>query len=71
MQDNTLVADFYFVSISSLSMHSRRLEIFYIKAYLDFCFNVRPFPFNPGYLTSFSAPKLWDLKIFLFKTNSV
>jgi hypothetical protein len=50
-------------------MHSGRLEIFCIKAYFYFRFRVRQFPFNPGYLTSFSAPKSWDLKIFPFKTN--
>jgi hypothetical protein len=50
-------------------MHSGRLEIFHIKAYFDFRFYVRQFPFNPGYLTSFSAPKSRDLKIFSFKAN--
>ena len=52
-------------------MHSERLEIFRIKAYFDFRFRVRRFPFNPGYLTSVSAPKPRDIKIFPFKTNSV
>jgi len=52
-------------------MHSGRLEIFRIKAYFDFRFRVRQFPFNPGYLTSVSAPKSRDIKIFPFKTNSV
>ena len=49
----------------------RRLEIFRIKAYFDFRFRVRQFPFNPGFLTSVSAPKSQDIKIFPFKTNSV
>jgi hypothetical protein len=52
-------------------MHSGRLEIFRIKAYFDFRFRVRQFPLNPGYFTSFSAPKSRDLEIFPFKTNSV
>jgi hypothetical protein len=30
---------------------------------------VRQHPFNPGHLTSFSAPKSRDLKIFPFKTG--
>jgi hypothetical protein len=30
---------------------------------------VRQYPFNPGYLTLFSAPKSRDLKIFPFKTD--
>jgi hypothetical protein len=51
-------------------MHSGRLEIFCIKAYFDFRFHIRQFPFNPGYLTSASAPKSRDIKIFPFKTNS-
>ena len=46
-----------------------RLEIFRIKAYYDFRFRVRQFPFNPGYLTSVSASKSRDIKIFPFKTN--
>ena len=44
---------------------------FRIKAYFDFRFRVRQFLFNPGYLTSVSAPKSRDIKIFPFKTNSV
>jgi len=52
------------------TMLSGRLEIFRIKDYFDFRFHVRQFPFNPGYLTSVSAPKSRDIKIFLFKTNS-
>ena len=47
-----------------------RLEIFRIKAYFGFRFRVRQFPFNPGYLTSVSASKSRDIKIFPFKTNS-
>jgi hypothetical protein len=42
---------------------------FCIKAYFDFCFHIRQFPFNPGYLTSVSAPKLRDIKIFPFKAG--
>jgi hypothetical protein len=38
-----------------------------IKAYFDFRFSVRQFPFNQGYLTSVSAPKSRDIKIFPFK----
>jgi hypothetical protein len=53
------------------TMHSGRLEIFHINAYFDFRFRVREFPFNPGYLTSVSAPESRDIKIFPFKTNSV
>ena len=49
----------------------RKTGNFRIKAYFDFRFRVRQFPFNPGCLTSVSAPKSWDIKIFLFKTNSV
>ena len=41
-----------------------------MKAYFDFVFRVRQFPFNPGYLTSVSAPKSRDIKISPFKTNS-
>ena len=52
-------------------INSGRLEIFRIKAYFDFPFRVREFPFNPEYLTFVSAPKSWDRKIFPFKTNSV
>jgi hypothetical protein len=44
---------------------------FRIKTYFDFQFRVRQFPFNPGYLTSVSATKSWDIKIFPFRTNSV
>jgi hypothetical protein len=51
------------------TMHSRRLEIFRMTAYFDSRFRVRQFPFNPGYLISFSAPNSPDLKIFPFKTN--
>jgi hypothetical protein len=47
------------------------MEIFRIKAYFDFCFRVRQFPFNPVYFTSVSASKSRDIKIFPFKTNSV
>jgi hypothetical protein len=50
-------------------MHSGRLEIFRLTAYFDFRFRVRQYPFSPGYLTSFSAPKSRDLKIFPFKTD--
>jgi len=49
----------------------RKAENFRIKAYFDFRFRVRQFPFNPGYLASVSAPKSRDIKIFPFKTNSV
>jgi len=49
----------------------RKTGNFRIKGYFDFSFHVREFPFNPGYLTSVSAPKSWDIKIFPFKTNSV
>jgi len=49
----------------------RKTGNFRIKAYFYFRFRVREFPFNPGYLTSVSAPKLRDIKIFPFKTNSV
>jgi hypothetical protein len=49
----------------------RKTGNFRIKAYFDFRFRVREFPFNPGYLTSVSAPKSRDIKIFPFKTNSV
>jgi hypothetical protein len=48
-------------------MHSGKLETFRIKAYFDSRFRVRQF--NPGCLTSFSAPKSRGLKIFPFKTN--
>ena len=44
---------------------------FHIKAYFDFRFHVRQFTFNAGYLTTVSAPKSRDIKIFPFKTNSV
>jgi hypothetical protein len=44
---------------------------FHIKAYFDFLFRVRQFPFNPGYLTFVSAEKSRDINIFPFKTNSV
>jgi hypothetical protein len=50
------------------TMHSERLESFRLNAYFDFRFRVRQFPFNPGYLTSVSAPKSRDMKIFPFKT---
>jgi hypothetical protein len=40
-----------------------------IKAYFDFRFPIREFPFNPRYLTSFSAPKSRYLKIFSFKVG--
>jgi len=46
------------------TLHSGRLEIFRIKAYFDFRFRARQYPFNPGYLTSVSAPKSRDIKIF-------
>ena len=49
----------------------RKTGNFLIKAYFDFRFRVRQFLFNPGYLTSVSAPKSRDIKIFLFKTISV
>ena len=49
----------------------RKTGNFRIKAYFDFRFLVRQFPFNPGYLTSLSAPKSRDIKLFPFKTNSV
>jgi hypothetical protein len=49
----------------------RKTGNFCIKAYFDFRFRVGQFPFNPGYLTSVSAPYSWDIKIFPFKTNSV
>ena len=49
----------------------RKTGNFRIKAYFDFRFHVRQFPFNPGYITSVSAPKSLDIKIFPFKTNSV
>jgi hypothetical protein len=49
----------------------RKTGNFRIKAYFDFRFRVRQFPSNPGYLTSVSAPKSGDIKIFPFKTNSV
>ena len=49
----------------------RKIGNFSIKAYFDFRFRVRQFPFNPGYLTSVSAPKSRNIKIFPFKTNSV
>jgi hypothetical protein len=49
----------------------RKTGNFRIKAYFDFRFRVREFPFNPGYLTSVSAPKSRDIKTFPFKTNSV
>jgi len=45
-------------------MHSGRLENFRIKAYFDFRFRVRQFPFNPGYLTFVSAPVSRDTKYF-------
>jgi len=48
-----------------------RLHIFRIKAYFDFRFRVRQFPFNPGYLKSVLASKSRDIEIFPFKTNSV
>jgi hypothetical protein len=35
---------------------------FYIKAYFDFRFCVRQFLFNPGYLSSVSAPKIMGHK---------
>jgi hypothetical protein len=41
-----------------LTIHSGRLENFRINAYFDFSFRVRQFPFNPGHLTFFSAPRL-------------
>jgi hypothetical protein len=53
------------------TMHSEKLDIFRIKAYFDFHFRIRQFPFNPRYLTSVSVPKSRDIKIFPFKTNSV
>ena len=49
----------------------RKTGNFRIKAYFDFRFRVRQFPFNPGYFTSVSAPKSRDIKIFPFQTNSV
>jgi hypothetical protein len=49
----------------------RKTGIFHIKSYFVFRFRVRQFPFNPGYLTSVSAPKSRDIKIFPFKTNPV
>jgi hypothetical protein len=52
-----------------LNDHSGRLDIFRIKAYFDLRFRIRQFQFNPGYLSSFSAPKSRYLKIFPFKTN--
>jgi hypothetical protein len=47
------------------------MEIFRIKAYFDVRFRVRQFSFNPVNLTSVSASKSRDIKIFPFKTNSV
>jgi hypothetical protein len=47
------------------------LEIFRIKAYFDFRFRFRYFPFNQGFFTSVSAPKSRDITIVPFKTNSV
>jgi len=41
----------------------RKTENFRIMAYFDFRFRVREFPFNPGYLTSVSAPKSRDQNI--------
>ena len=49
----------------------RKTGNFRIKAYFDFRFRIREFPFNPRYLTSVLAPKSPDIKIFLFKTTSV
>jgi len=43
----------------------RKTGNFRIKAYSDFRFRVREFPFNPGYLTSVSAPKSRDKNISL------
>jgi hypothetical protein len=40
-------------------------------AYFDVRFRVRQFSFNPVYLTSVSASKSRDIKIFPFKTNSI
>jgi hypothetical protein len=48
----------------------RKTGNFRIKAYFDFRFRVIGFPLNPGYLTSVSAPKSRDIKMFTFKTNS-
>ena len=49
----------------------RKTGNFLIEAYFDFRFRVREFPFNPRHLTSVSAPKSWDIKLFPFKTYSV
>ena len=49
----------------------RKTGNFRIRAYFDFRFRVKDFPFNPGYLTFVSAPKSRDIKIFPFKTNTV
>ena len=49
----------------------RKTGNFHIKAYFDFRFHVRQFPSNPGYVTSVSATKSRDIKIFPFKTNSI
>jgi hypothetical protein len=46
----------------------RKTGYFHMKAYFDIRFRVRQFPFNPGYLTSVSALKSRDIKIFPFKT---
>jgi hypothetical protein len=69
--EKTTFCRMYRMPKTLLSDAFRKTGNFYIKAYLDFLFRVRQFAFNPGYLTSFSAPKLRDLKIFPFKTNSV
>jgi hypothetical protein len=39
----------------------RKTGNFRIKAYFDFRFRLREFPFNPGYLTSVSASNSWDI----------
>jgi hypothetical protein len=49
----------------------RKTGNFRIKAYFDLRFRVGQFPFNPGYLTTVSALKSQDIKIFQFKTNSI
>jgi hypothetical protein len=46
------------------TMHSGRLEFFRIKAYFDFRFRVRQFPFNPGYLTFFEPQSHGTWKYF-------